>query len=439
VIATRPAIAAVPSDSPAAPPPVSTVTDRPIWRNGDFVRLWLSQVAAAVGAGVSKLATPLLALALTGSPADAGLIASMQTLPFLVIGLFAGVIIDRVDRRRLLMACDIARTLSVGSVPLAWAFGALTIPQLYVVSFVQGASASFANLAQVSALPRVVTRGQITTAQAFNQASNGVATVIGPALGAAIVALGATTTAGAAMGYAFDMTTYMLSITALLTVTTALQSARPPDPPGSSLARRVRSDIGEALTYLWNDSDLRGMMAMNFVQRALLGPLGLAAIVLAQTALRAGTREVGWVLTAGGVGGVTAALLAPTLRRRVPTWPLLIAVAFANAAGFAILAVAPGLGVALVGMGIASGCEALVGIVQVAFRLAAIPDALQGRVNSAYRWVAYTGMTLGTAGAGFLLAAVGPRATFGVATAVMVTLAATVAVVRRGRPSTRPL
>jgi predicted MFS family arabinose efflux permease len=309
------------------------------------------------------------------------------------------------------------------------------------VSFVQGASSAFANLAQVSALPRVVTRGQITAAQASNQASNGVATVIGPALGAAIVSMGATITAGAALGYAFDTMTYVLSIVALLTVTTTLQAGRPADPPGSSLARRVQSDVGEAMTYLWNDGDLRGMMAMNFIQRALLGPLGLAAVVLAQAALQADTREVGWVLTAGGIGGVIAALLAPTLRRRFPTWPLLIVIAFVNAAGFAIMASSPGLAVAMIGMGIASGCEALVGVVQVAFRLAAIPDALQGRVNSVYRWVAYTGMTLGTAGAGFLLAASGPRVTFGVATAVMVTLAVTVLAVRqvRGVAPSRPM
>jgi predicted MFS family arabinose efflux permease len=235
--------------------------------------------------------------------------------------------------------------------------------------------------------------------------------------------------------------TYVLSIVALLTVTTTLQAGRPADPPGSSLARRVQSDVGEAMTYLWNDGDLRGMMAMNFIQRALLGPLGLAAVVLAQAALQADTREVGWVLTAGGIGGVIAALLAPTLRRRFPTWPLLIVIAFVNAAGFAIMASSPGLAVAMIGMGIASGCEALVGVVQVAFRLAAIPDALQGRVNSVYRWVAYTGMTLGTAGAGFLLAASGPRVTFGVATAVMVTLAVTVLAVRqvRGVAPSRPM
>jgi MFS family permease len=433
VTATRPTNAAT-IRTPEAPPAPAFTPGGPIWRNGDFVRLWLSQVAGALGGGVSKLAMPLLALSLTGSPAEAGLIAAMQTFPFLVVGLFAGVIIDRVDRRRLLVACDIARVASVGSIPLAWAFGALTIPQMYVASFVQGAATALANLAQVSSLPRVVTREQITTAQAFNQASQGIATVVGPALGALIVGLGATTTAGAAYGYAFDTSTYALSVGALLTVATRLQAPRAPDAPGVTLARKVFADIGEAMRYLWRDGDLRGMMAMNFIQRSLLGPLAFAAVVLAQQSLGADTREVGWMLAASGVGGVVAASLAPTLRRHFRTWPLLVAIAFANAAGFALMAAAPGLAIAMAGMAIASGSEALIGIVQVAFRLAAIPDALQGRVNSTYRWVAYTGMTLGTAGAGFMLAEAGPRPTFWTAAAIMLALATTVMLIR-SRPA----
>ncbi len=428
-------IAAAPTG--AVPPHIPSAAERPIWQNGDYVRLWLSQIVSALGGGVSKLAMPLLALSLTNSPAEAGLIASMQTFPFLVIGLFAGVVIDRVDRRHLLVACDVARIVSVGSVPVAWAFGALSIPQMYVASFVQGAATALANLAQVSSLPRVVTRNQITTAQAFNQASQGIATVVGPALGAGIVGLGATITAGAAYGYAFDTSTYVLSIGALATVATRLQSPRVPDSPGATVVRKVFADIGEAMRYLWQDGDLRGMMAMNFVQRSLLGPLAFAGVVLAQKALGADTREVGWMLTASGVGGVFAATLAPTLRRHVRTWPLLIGIAFMNAVGFALLAFAPGLAVAMIGMAVASGSEALIGIVQVAFRLAAIPDALQGRVNSTYRWAAYSGMTLGTAGAGYLLTEVGPRATFWVAAAIMVALATTVLVIRSNAP--RPL
>jgi predicted MFS family arabinose efflux permease len=89
----------------------------------------------------------------------------------------------------------------------------------------------------------------------------------------------------------------------------------------------------------------------------------------------------------------------------------------------------------MIGMAVASGSEALIGIVQVAFRLAAIPDALQGRVNSTYRWAAYSGMTLGTAGAGYLLTEAGPRATFWVAAAIMVGLATTVLAIRSRVPS----
>lgn len=433
------------SPTTAPPSPAAVIDDRPLHRNADFVRLWGSQVASAIGAGVSKLATPLLVLALTGSPADAGLIAAAQTLPFLIIGLLAGVIVDRNDRRRILIGCDVARLVSVGSVPVAWWFGALTIPQLYVVALVQGASQAFANLAQVSALPRVVTRAQITAAQAFNQASNGVATVLGPALGATIIGLGATTPAGAAYGYSFDTMTYAFSMIALVSVATRLQAPRAPTGPDGStgLGRpgrlgRLRADIAEGLRYLWNDPDLQGMMAMNLVHRMLLGSLVLGAIVLAQSTLQASTQEIGWVLTAGGAGSLVAALVATRLRARFAIWPLMIVVVFGNAAGFALLAGAPHIFVAMAGMAVAAFCESLTGIVQVAFRLAAIPDALQGRVNSAYRWVAYTGMTVGAAGGGFMLDQLGPRSALATAATAMGGLGVAVLVLRVRRTRTHP-
>ena len=432
----------IPVQSPATKTPhlpVVPIDDRPLHRNADFVRLWGSQMASAIGAGVSKLATPLLVLALTGSPADAGLIAAAQTLPFLIIGLLAGVIVDRNDRRRILIGCDVARLVSVGSVPIASWFGALTIPHLYVVALVQGASQAFANLAQVAALPRVVTRAQITAAQAVNQASNGVATVLGPALGATIIGLGATTPVGAAYGYSFDAMTYGFSMIALVSVATRLQAPRAATgPDGSTGLGRLRADIAEGLRYVWNDPDLQGMMAMNLVYRMLLGALVLGAIVLAQSTLHASTQEIGWVLTAGGVGSLVAAFMATRLRARFPLWPLLIVVVFGNATGFAILAGAPQIPVAMAGMAVAAFCETLTGIVHVAFRLAAIPDALQGRVNSAYRWVAYAGMTIGAAGGGFMLDHFGPRIALATGATAMGGLGMAILALRVRRTRTHP-
>ncbi|NBX48105.1 MAG: MFS transporter [Chloroflexi bacterium] len=180
------------------------------------------------------------------------------------------------------------------------------------------------------------------------------------------------------------------------------------------------------------------MMAMNFVHRMLLGSLVLGAIVLAQSTLKASTQEIGWVLTAGGGGSLVAAFVATRLRARFAIWPLMIVVVFANAAGFAILAGAPHIFVAMAGMAVATFCESLTGIVQVAFRLAAIPDALQGRVNSAYRWVAYTGMTVGAAGGGFMLDHLGPRSALAIAAGAMGGLGVAVLGLRARRTRTHP-
>lgn len=399
-------------------------------QNGEFVRLWAGQVVSAVGGGVSRLAAPLLALALTGSPADAGLLASAQAVPFLFLGLVAGAIIDRADRRLILMACDLARAVAIGSVPVAWWFGSLTVAHLYVVAFVQGTALAFANVAQVAALPRVVAKSQIAAAQSFNQASQGVATLAGPALGAAIIGIAATTEAGASLAYAVDAVTYFASLAALASVRTPLQSARIARATAGRIAQ-LRADIGAGLRYLWDDRSLRGMAAVNFGQRLLLGGLVLTVIVLAQAELHAETHQVGWLLTAGGAGGLVGATLAARLYARIAIWPLLVAIVTTNAVGYAILATAPVLAVAMVGMAIATFAESLTGIVQVAYRLGTIPDAMQGRVNSTYRWTAFAGVGGGAAAGGYLVVLAGPRLTLALMSVAAALLAIGIASMRR--------
>lgn len=128
----------------------------PLWANSDFLRLWGGQVISTAGSGMSRLALPLLVLALTNSPVEAGLIAAAQTVPFIVLGLPAGALLDRLNRKAVMIICDAARCLAFGSVPLVWALGHLTMAHLYAVALVEGASLVFFNIAQLAALPRVV-------------------------------------------------------------------------------------------------------------------------------------------------------------------------------------------------------------------------------------------------------------------------------------------
>src|SRR6185312_16980089 len=120
----------------------------PLHRNLDYVFLVTAQAASITGREIEGIVLPLLVLALTGSPAQVGLIAAVQGLPSLILGLPAGALIDRWDARRVMMACDAVRTLAFASLPAAWALGALSMTQLYVVAAATGCAFVFYNIAE---------------------------------------------------------------------------------------------------------------------------------------------------------------------------------------------------------------------------------------------------------------------------------------------------
>ena len=111
---------------------------RPLWRNRDFLLLWNGQTISTLGTNISTLALPLLVLALTHSPAQAGLLTATRLLPYLLFSLPAGALLDRWDRKEVMIRCDLIRWLALGSVPLAFALGHLTLVHLYVVAFLEG-------------------------------------------------------------------------------------------------------------------------------------------------------------------------------------------------------------------------------------------------------------------------------------------------------------
>src|SRR6266496_4543766 len=139
---------------------------KPLWRNRDFLLLISGQAVSSVGSQVSLVAFPLLILALTNSPAQTGLMTALRGLPFALFCLPAGALIDRWDRKCVMILCDIGRALALGSIPLAFALGHLTLAQLYIVSLIEGTLFVFFSLAEAACLPRVVAKEQIPAATA---------------------------------------------------------------------------------------------------------------------------------------------------------------------------------------------------------------------------------------------------------------------------------
>src|SRR6266481_9307618 len=138
----------------------------PLWRNRDYMLLWSGQAVSLTGTVISQTAFPLLVWDLTHSAAQVGLVGGLGTLPYVFLSLLAGALIDRWNRKRVMILCDTGRALNLGSIPLALALGRLTIVQLYIVSLVEGTLFTFFNLAETACLPQVVLKEQLPTAVA---------------------------------------------------------------------------------------------------------------------------------------------------------------------------------------------------------------------------------------------------------------------------------
>src|SRR5438105_8527561 len=151
--------------SPSAPPEQPPEARLPaLWRNRDYMLLWSGQLVSTVGSTASQVVFPLLILAITKSPAAAGIAGALFGVPFVLFSLPAGALVDRWDRKRLMIVCDIGRGLVYAGIVAALAFNRLTVWQIYVSAFLEGAFFVFFNIAEVAALPRVVPRLQLTHA-----------------------------------------------------------------------------------------------------------------------------------------------------------------------------------------------------------------------------------------------------------------------------------
>ena len=368
-----------------------------LWRNRDYVILWSGQTVSSIGSGVSELAFPLLILSLTHSPARAGFAAALRTVPYLLFSLLAGAFVDRWNRKRTMILCDTARALTLGSIPLAFAVGRLTIWQLYIVTFIEGTLFVFFDLAQTSALPQVVPKTQLPNATAMNNAAYGVTALLGPSFGGVLYAVGRT------IPFLTDAVSYVVSAISLGFIRVRFEEERARAP------RSIRQEIGEGLRWLWHYPLIRYMAFLTAGLRVGSGIL-LIAVVVAQRQ-GASSTAIGLILGVGGIGATIGALVSPLVQRRFPFGVAISGICWCYALLFLLLIAARvPLMLALV-LFVLSLIAPSYDTVQFSYRLALIPDALQGRVNSVFRMIARAIQPLGLALTGWLLEHAGSTTT----------------------------
>jgi MFS family permease len=380
-------------------------------RHRDFMLLWSGQTVSEVGSQVTVLALPLVAIVvLSASTFEVGLLSATVTSAYLLISLPAGVLADRVSKRRLMVWCDLARLAVIGSVPLAQAIGMLTLAQLYVVALASSVFSALFAVAYTSYLPGLIDRGQLVDGNGKLRTTESFGQLAGPGLGALLVGL-----VGAARAMTSDALSYVISVSCLLSI-----RGREPRVVQAERAQRpgLRSEIGAGLAYVLREPILRKSVAWsgtaNFfvIMVETLGPVFLIRTVHLRPAY------VGVLLALGAVGGVVGGITSRPLARRIGSarvsW---LAMTVFTLPGLLIPLARPGWWVLLFAGGWMSWTfgSTLCGIALVSYQQSTCPPELRGRVSATTRWINWGTLPLGGLVAGALGTALGVQTTLWVA------------------------
>ena len=431
------AASAAPSPSQASSPDVGhtgPVTSGdfgfvPLRSNRDFQLLWGGQAVSLLGSQTSKIAYPLLVLAMTGSPAKAGIAGFAAMLGYLLFPLPAGGVADRYDRKRIMIACDVVRLAAVGSIAVAGWVAHITYLQVLVAGFLEGSASVFFSLAQRAALPMLVHPSQRSVAISQNEARQNAAQLAGPTLGGALFGL------SRAAPFAADALSYLASLVTLPFIKTPMQAGPPVLRAGSrglragsagwrAGARKLRAELGEGLAWTWRQPFLRYGAFFAASVNLLLQVLTLGLIVLARHD-GAAPAEIGVIVACMGAGGLAGAFVAPWFQRKIPAgltitgcmwiWTALLALIVLIRAPLWLCPVVAVFGFVGPSWNVS---------VQT-YRIRITPNHLLGRTSSVAVQIAWGVTPLGSLLAGFLLQALSPSAAMSVVAAGMAVTAMT--------------
>lgn len=257
-----------------------------VWHHSDFLKLWAAQTLAAFSAYITHLAVPLIAvLTLHASAFEIGLLNTVATLPNLLIGLFAGIWADRIRRRPIMIASDVARALLLVSIPIASAFNLLTIWQLYTVLFLFGIGTTLFDVASVSYLPFLVGREHMLSANSRLVASTSVAGALGPGLAGILLQL-----LTAPIAILVDAITLIVSARLMYTI-----QAPEPEPARNRAKSSIWGDIADGLRPLYRNPVLRSIVGSSVIYLFFSSIMLAVYIVYAMRDLAMTPAEIGIV------------------------------------------------------------------------------------------------------------------------------------------------
>ena len=393
-----------PSELAAARPP-----RRSLWRHADFMKLWTAHSVSQLGDEVTQLAIPFVAvITLEVEPFELGLLGAFQFLPFILLTIPAGVWVDRVRRRPILIGADIGRAILLASIPVAFVLDVLSLPQLYVVAFGVGCMEVFFDVAYQSYLPSVVERDRLVEGNAKLELSAAGSNIAGPGLAGLLVEL-----VQAPIAILFDVISYAASVVILLFIHKPEVAPEPHD-VATGPRPSMRQDAAAGLRYVLGHPYLR-MIAACTGTLNLFGNIGTAILLLyAVKELGLTPATIGLIFTIGSVGVFVGALTAERLGRWIGVGPTIVTSAFLSSFTLVAVALAPREAPVpwiIAGFFIGSATSVIYNVNQVSLRQAITPERMLGRMNATMRFIVWGTIPVGALVGGILGEIIGLQGT----------------------------
>lgn len=386
-----------------------------VWRQRDFALLWGGQTVSEIGSQVTVLALPTLAIFdFHAGPAAVGLLVASERIPFPVLALFAGAIVDRVHKRPLMIACNLARMALLVSIPVLAGLSVLSLWQLFVAAAAMGVFTVFFDIAYLAYVPALLAHDQLLEGNSRLEVTYSAATLAGPGLGGLLVQA-----VGAARAVAADALSFLVSSAALALIRHRERRIE------RASRRHIVREVREGLAHVFGSPVLRAqllcMSAAGVFAHAYEAPL----FIFAYQRLQLSPGLLGAILASAGVGALAGSTMAARVIGAVGVGRT---VALADGAAIALSAAIP-LAVLvppaalLFPVFILEGIAGTIGnIAQVTLRQSLSPARLQGRMNSVFRTFFWGAWPIGNLLGGVLAAGIGAGTTLWL-TALLGTLA----------------
>lgn len=380
-----------------------------LWRHPDFLKLWSGQTISMFGSQVDDLALGFVAIVvLDATPFEVAVVGVLNFLPFILFTLPAGVWVDRLRRRGILIAGDFLRAGLLATIPLAYVADALTLWHLYVVVFLVGLCQVFFDVAYQSYLPSLVERDQIIEGNSKLEVSRSAAQVTGPGIAGLLVQI-------FTAPYAVLVDALSFVASGLFLIGIRKKEEKPERHAVDGVKPSLWTELKEGLSFVLSNPNLRAQAGCTATSNLFGSLAGAILLVFAVRELELSAAVIGMVFSIGAVGGLVAAVTARRIAARFGIGPTSIAAAAMFGPAFALVAFAP-VGTAAIPVLVASQLVfgftvVLYNIPQLSYRQAICPPRLQGRMNSVMRFMVWGTIPIGALAGGALGTWIGLRQT----------------------------